>query len=127
MPRQNTRGDFRLKLEKSEDSMSDIAYAMGTAPQAAGQPAPNPIISLLPLVLIFVIFYFMLIRPQQKRQKEHQNLIKNIKKNDDVVTTGGLHGTIVAVKDDTFMIRVSEGVNIEIDRTCVAYVKKSHG
>ena len=71
---------------------NSLAYAMGTSPQAQGAGAPNPLISLMPLVLMFAIFYFLLIRPQQKKQKEHQKMLSELKKNDDVVTTGGIHG-----------------------------------
>lgn len=87
---------------------------------------PSPIISLIPIFLVFMIFYFLLIRPQQKRQKEHQNLIAGLKKNDEIVTTGGIHGTIVNVKDTTFVLKVDENVKIEIDKSAVAYLKKSH-
>ena len=83
--------------------------------------------NLFPLVIIFVIFYFMLIRPQKSREKEHQKLLNNLNKNDDVVTTGGVHGTIVNVKDKTVILRIDENVKIEIEKSSVAYVKKPQG
>ena len=86
--------------------------------------AANPIIQLVPLALIFIIFYFMLIRPQKKKEQNHQKLLQNLAKNDEIVTTGGIHGTIVNVKDKTFILRVDESVKIEIEKNCVAYVKK---
>jgi preprotein translocase subunit YajC len=89
------------------------------------QPNPNfGMMQLIPFVFIFFVFYFLIIRPQQKKQKEHQELIQNLKKNDEVVTVGGLHGTIVNVKEKTFVIRVDENVKIEIDKSSVSYVKK---
>ena len=91
-------------------------------PQAA-----NPIINLVPLILIFAIFYFMLIRPQRKKEKEHQNMLKNINKNDEIVTTGGIHGTVVNVKEKTITLRIDENVKIEIERNCVAFIKKPQG
>ena len=65
-------------------------------PQA---PAVNPITNLLPLVFIFIIFYFLLIRPQKSKEKERQKMLKELDKNDEVVTSSGIHGTIVNIKD----------------------------
>lgn len=86
--------------------------------------AVNPILNLVPLVLIFVIFYFMLIRPQKSKEKEHQKMLSNLNKNDEVVTSGGIHGTIVNVKDKTVVLRIDENVKLEIDKNCIAYIKK---
>jgi len=86
--------------------------------------AASPLVNLLPLVFIFIIFYFLLIRPQKQRDKEHKKMLGNLNKNDEVVTTGGIHGTIVNVKDKTFILRVDENVKIEIDKNCVAYKKQ---
>jgi len=88
-------------------------------PQAA-----NSIMNLVPLVLIFVIFYFMLIRPQRQKEKEQQKMLKALNKNDEVVTSSGLHGTIVNVKEKTVTLRIDDNVKIELERNCVAYVKK---
>lgn len=89
------------------------------------QPTPiNPLVNLLPLLIIFVIFYYLLIRPQKLSQKEHQKMIQNLNKNDDVVTTGGLHGRIINVKDKTLILRIDENVKVEIDKSCIAYLKK---
>lgn len=108
--------------------LSSIAYAMAQAPQGQGQELPNPIISFLPIILIFGIFYFLLIRPQQKKQKEHEQMVKALKKNDEIITTGGIHGTIVNVKEDTFSVRVDENVKLEISKSAVAGLKrKSQG
>jgi len=91
-------------------------------PQAA---QPNAIASLMPIIFIFGIFYFLLIRPQQKKQKEHQKMVSELKKNDEVVTSGGMHGTVVNVKDTTLTLKVDENVKVEINKTAIAYVKKS--
>jgi preprotein translocase subunit YajC len=89
------------------------------------QPTPgSPIQALIPFIFIFVVFYFLLIRPQQKKQKEHQAMIANLKKNDEIVTTGGIHGTIVNIKEKTFVVRIDENAKIEIDKPSVAYAKK---
>jgi len=92
---------------------------MGQAPQA------NPIVSFLPLILIFAVFYFLLIRPQKQKQQEHQNMVSSLKKNDEVITTGGIHGTVVNVKDKTLVVRVDENVKLEVEKHSVTVVKKS--
>jgi len=86
---------------------------------------PATILNLLPLILIFIIFYFLIIRPQKSKEKEHKNMLDGLKKNDVVVTTGGIHGTIVNLKDKTLVLRVDENVKIEIEKNCIAYLKKS--
>ncbi len=90
------------------------------------QPTPtvNPLMNLFPLVLIFIIFYFLIIRPQKTKENEHQKMLKNLAKNDDVVTTGGIHGTIINVKDKTVILRIDESIKIELEKNCIAYVKK---
>lgn len=89
------------------------------------QPQTTPaFIQLLPLVFIFVVFYFLLIRPQKKKQQEHQKMIQGLKKNDEVVTIGGVHGTIVNIKEQTFILRIDENTRIEVDKQSVSYVKK---
>jgi len=83
------------------------------------------LISMLPLVLIFVIFYFLLIRPQQKRAKEHRELLSNIRRGDRIVTTGGLMGTVAKVSesDDTLHVEIAQGVRVQVVRTMVSEVR----
>ncbi|MDP8233943.1 MAG: preprotein translocase subunit YajC [Candidatus Saelkia tenebricola] len=85
---------------------------------------PNPIAAFLPLILIFFIFYFLLIRPQHKKQKEHQNLLGELKKNDQIVTIGGIHGIIQDVKKDELVLKVDDEVKFLIDKTAVARIVK---
>ena len=80
---------------------------------------------LLPFAFIFIIFYFLLIRPQQKRQKEHQKLLSNLKTGDKVITTSGIHGLIANVKDTTFLVKIADNVKIEVDKNAIASVSKS--
>jgi len=94
------------------------AFAQEAA-QAPAQPQPNPLVSLLPIVFILVIFYVLVIRPQQQKQREHGRMISELKKNDEVVTQGGIHGTIVNVKENTFVLRVDENVRIEVEKHAV--------
>jgi len=89
---------------------------------------PNPgagMANILFLVVIFGIFYFMLIRPQQKQQKKHHEMINNLNKNDEVVTLGGMHGTIINVKEKTFVLRVDDNVKIEVDKSAISYIVKA--
>ena len=88
------------------------------------QSVANPLVQLFPLALIFIIFYFLLIRPQKQKEKEHQKMLTGINKNDEVVTLGGIHGTIVNVKDKTVTLRIDDNVNMEIEKSSVAYIKK---
>ena len=83
----------------------------------------SPLMQLVPFIFIFVIFYFMLILPQKRKEKEHRTMLTNLKKNDEVVTTGGIHGTVVNVKETTVVVRADENVKFEIEKNCVAYVK----
>jgi len=93
-------------------------------PQA---PQVNPLINLFPLILIFVIFYFLLIRPQKAKDKEHSKMLTNLNKNDEVVTSSGIHGTIVNVKDKTVILRIDDNVKMEIEKSAIAYIKKMQG
>lgn len=104
--------------------LESIAYAMAQSPQSQGQEAPSPFIGIMPFILMFVIFYFLLIRPQQKKQKGHEKMLSELKKNDEVITTGGIHGTIVNVKDKTFILRVDDNVKVEVSKSAIAEVKK---
>ena len=77
---------------------------------------------LIPLVLIVVIFYFLLVRPQQKRAKEHKQLVEGLKKNDQVVTAGGVHGRIVEVSEHTVTLEIAPNVQIRHDRSQISTV-----
>ncbi len=91
------------------------------------QPQINPVVNLFPILAIFAIFYFLLIRPQKTKEKEHQNMLANLKKNDEIVTLGGIHGTIINVKDKTFVVRIDDNTKIEIDKSAVARIEKTQG
>ena len=85
---------------------------------------PSPFLQFLPLVFLFVIFYFILIRPQQKKQKEHAEMLTKLDKNDEVVTAGGIHGTIVSVGDKTAMLRIADNVKVEVEKSSILQVSK---
>ena len=89
--------------------------------------ATNPLgqLPIIPYIIIFLIFYFLVIKPQKEKQKQQKDLINNLKKNDEVVTAGGIHGTVVLVKDKSVVIRVDDNVKIEFDKESVSSVQKS--
>lgn len=97
--------------------------------QDAAAAAPAGIESYLvtygPLVLMFVVLYFLLIRPQQRRQKTRNMMLGNLKKGDKVVTIGGLHGTILEMNDDTVILRVNDVTKLTFDRSAVNTVTTS--
>ena len=87
------------------------------------QQAPF-IVQLIPMVLIFGIFYFLVIRPEKKKQKEHKDMVANLQKNDEVVTAGGIHGVVVNIKDASVVLRLDENVRVEFDKEAVLVLKK---
>ena len=86
--------------------------------------APNPIIQFIPLGLIFLVMYVLLIRPQVKQQKDQTGMQAKLKKNDEVVTMGGIHGTIVNTKEGVVTLRVDDNVRIDVDRNCISRLIK---
>lgn len=97
----------------------------GEAAGAAPAGIEGMLITYGPLVLMFVVLYFLLIRPQQKRQKTRNMMLGNLKKGDKVVTIGGMHGTIVELTDDTAIVRVNDVTKLTFDRSAVNSVVSS--
>ena len=85
--------------------------------------AANPLMQFVPLLLVFAIFYFLVMKPEKDKQKQRKEMLKNVQKNDNIITSGGLHGTIVNVKDTTVVVRVDDNVKIEVDREAIATIK----
>lgn len=83
----------------------------------------SPLMQFIPFVFIFGIFYFLIIRPQKQREKEHKALLAKLAKNDEIVTAAGIHGTVVSVKETTVIVRIDDNAKMEIDKAAVAYVK----
>lgn len=102
--------------------MIGLAFAMGTPPGGAAGGGQSAITSMIPLVIMFAIFYFLLIRPQQKKAKEHKALLESLKKGDQVITAGGMHGKITAVDETVVTIEVANNVNIKFNKGHVAAV-----
>jgi preprotein translocase subunit YajC len=97
------------------------AQAMGSSTE--GGSTGNPILSLLPIVLMFVVLWLLILRPQQKRQKAHQRMVDELQKGDEIVTNGGIHGSVVNLKDDVVVVKIAENVKVELSRSAVARVK----
>ena len=80
---------------------------------------------IIPYILIFLIFYFLVIKPQKEKQKKTAEMKKNLKKNDKIITAGGMHGTVALVKDKTVVVRVDDSVKIEFDKESISTVTES--
>jgi len=74
---------------------------------------------LVPVLMMFVIFYILVFRPQAKARKQHEQMVKNLKKNDEVVTTGGLFGTVVNVKSEAITLRIAENVRVDVEPSAI--------
>lgn len=99
----------------------EILFAM--APQGGGGGG-SLVSTLIMFGAIFAIFYFMIIRPQQKRAKEREQLLSNIQKGDKIVTSGGIHGTVVGLEEKTCLVQVSDNVKIKMERSAIATILK---
>ena len=98
--------------------MIDVAWA-----QVGGAPGgPPAFVSFVPLALVLVVFYFLLIRPQQQKAKEHRVLLANLKKNDEIITSGGLYGRVLALADDVVTVEIAPNVKVRISRPQIATV-----
>jgi preprotein translocase subunit YajC len=109
-----------------------MSLMLSTVILQAGEPSSgSPLGPFIPIAAIFLIFYFLLIRPQQKRQKEQQTMLKAIVKGDDVVTAGGLHGKVTGVTDDVLTLEIAsvkaDRVRVKVARARVESVTKKKG
>ena len=103
--------------------MHNLAYAMGQGGEAAG--GAGGFASFVPLILMFAIFYFLLIRPQQKKAKEHREMVSSLKKGDRIVTSGGIHGRITAVDDTVLTVEISDRVRVKVSRGNVSVLQSA--
>lgn len=93
----------------------------------APQPAPNPLAMLFPFALMFLIFYLLVFRPQSKARKDHQQMLNRLKKHDEVVTSGGVFGTVLNVRPETVTLRIDENVRVEVEKSSITRLVKSRG
>lgn len=104
------------------DVLETAGLLLGQAAPGAAQPPGWT--SFIPLVIMFALFYFVLIRPQMKRQKEHAALIKSVKTGDEVIAAGGIYGQIANVKDESVILKIADNVKIEVQRASIITVKR---
>ena len=96
--------------------------------QAAGSAqGGDTMMGMLPIILMFVILYFLMIRPQQKQKKDREAMLSTVKKGDRVVTTGGLHGTVVGLNEQTVTLKVADSVKLDFDRTALGRIVTAPG
>ncbi len=111
--------------------MIGMAWAdEGAVAPAAGSPFGSPMVSMfLPLILIGVIFYFLVFRPESKKQSEHKSMLEALKKGDRVLTSGGLYGVVAGVheKEEIVVLKIAENVKVEVSRSSITSVKAGEG
>ena len=98
--------------------MVDFAYAQA----GPGVGGPGPLMTIFPFIVILVIMYFMVFRPQQKKQKEHQEMLNKLKRNDEVMTSGGIYGKVVDLKETVVTLEVAPNVRIRVHRPQISAV-----
>ena len=107
--------------------MSFPLYAVLAMAQPSGGEKPNFLVQLAPLILIFVIFYFLLIAPARRKQKKHTEMLGNLKSGDRVVTSGGVYATVVGVTEQVVQLRIADGVKIEVAKHAIAGMQPERG
>lgn len=99
--------------------MGNFVYLFFMAQPAGSSGTSNPLVTFLPLILVFVVFYFFMIRPQMKKQKDMNNYRNSLKKGDKVVTTGGIYGRVIDVKDNIVMLDVGGDIKLKVDKSAL--------
>ena len=103
----------------SSDFGSKLLTMLAMAPPTEGEQ-PSALGALLPFILIFAAMWFLLIAPQRKKQKKHDKMVKALEPGTDVVTLGGIYGTITSVKDDRFVLKIADNVKVEVTKSSIA-------
>ena len=85
----------------------------------------NPLMQFFPFILVFLIFYLLVIKPERTKQNERKDQLSKLKKNDQVITSGGIHGTVVNVKETTAIVRVDDNVKLEIDKDAITTIQNA--
>jgi len=109
---------FRTK----EPTMNVLSLLAMASPQGGGSGNSNPIFTFIPIILIFVVFWFMIIRPQKKQQDQRKAMIEALKRGDRIVTNGGLYATVKDVKGDHVVATIAEGVKVQISKSAIGGV-----
>jgi preprotein translocase subunit YajC len=104
---------------------SALVLAAATPSQGSSPQQGNFLLLMVPYALIFVVFYFLMIRPTRQRQKEHARLVDALKPGDKVICAGGIHATVVGVTDATVQVRIADQVRVDVEKSSVSTVKRS--
>jgi preprotein translocase subunit YajC len=99
--------------------MGNFVYLLLMAQPSGSSGGSNPLVTFLPLILVFVVFYFFMIRPQMRKQKEMNSYRNSLKKGDKVITTGGIYGRVIEVKDNTVMMDAGGDVKLKVDKSAL--------
>jgi len=99
--------------------MGNLNFVLLMAQPAGSTGSANPLISLLPIILVFVVFYFFMIRPQMKKQKDLNNYRNALAKGDKIITTGGIYGRVLEVKDNVVIMDVGGDIKLKVDKSAV--------
>jgi len=99
--------------------------AASTPPAGAPQQQGNFLLLMIPYALIFIVFYFLMIRPTRQRQKAHAQLLEALRPGDKVVCAGGIHATVVGVTDATVQVRIADQVRVDVDKASITTVKRA--
>lgn len=105
----------------------DAAHAMSLGAPSPEGGGSSAILGMLPLILMFLVLYLLILRPQIKKQKAHQKMVEELKKGDQVVTSGGIHGVVVNLKDDVVVLKIADNVKVDLARSAVSSVKGNTG
>ena len=108
-----------MKGQISNKGINMSFFISDAVAQTGGATGSGGIISFLPMILLFVVFYFLLIRPQQKRQKEHKNMVADLAKGDEIVTMGGILGKITAIDENFISVEVAQGTELKVQRVAI--------
>ena len=100
-------------------------FAFSQPAQTAARPQGSMLTAMIPFILVFVIFYFLLIRPQRTKQKRHQEMVEQLKSGDKVITSGGIHGTVMGIQKDRIELKIAANVKVDIAKNSIAVIPTS--
>lgn len=101
-----------------------LIFSSCAPPGTGGESSGSAITSFIPFILIFVLFYLLILRPQQKQNRERQNMLKNVKRGDKILSSGGIYGKVVNVSDNELSVEIAKGINIQMSRSGVSAIIK---
>lgn len=107
--------------------MINVLYAMPTTGggSAQGTGGGSPMTLIFMIIAIFAVMYFLMIRPQQRQKRQHQDMLGQLGKGDKVVTSGGLHGTVAGIKDNSVIVKIADNVKVEVNRSAISQIVSS--